>query len=302
MWYSVYPNELCHYGILGQKWGVRRFQNPDGSLTSTGRMRYSKNGRIFASKTKATDGSIHKTIRVTKGDDIKYERHTNITVDREKKEKTVDGKKIAVAVGATVAAAVATGLAIKYRKEIGAAVNSLKGKASAKVVDKMADSIVSDDKKLAGILLSSPGELAKGFGKEQMSRIGKAAEKGMETSLQALFTAPLTVAAGYATSKIASKAAKAKQEKGQSYVRDVMTTVGNKGLNSFKSSLDNTQGGKNKGGNNNGGNGKGLNLNDKETKDRYDRLMQQHPDKKEQIRKLRQEVTSVDELEKRLEG
>lgn len=33
-------NELTHWGIKGMKWGVRRFQNRDGSLTSEGRKRY----------------------------------------------------------------------------------------------------------------------------------------------------------------------------------------------------------------------------------------------------------------------
>lgn len=33
-------NELYHHGILGQKWGVRRYQNKDGSLTSAGKKRY----------------------------------------------------------------------------------------------------------------------------------------------------------------------------------------------------------------------------------------------------------------------
>ena len=37
-----YPNELYHHGIKGQKWGVRRYQNPDGSLTAAGKERYRK--------------------------------------------------------------------------------------------------------------------------------------------------------------------------------------------------------------------------------------------------------------------
>ena len=31
---------IAHHGIKGMKWGVRRYQNPDGSLTSEGRIRY----------------------------------------------------------------------------------------------------------------------------------------------------------------------------------------------------------------------------------------------------------------------
>lgn len=38
-------NYLAHYGILGQKWGVRRYQNPDGSLTDEGRQRYGYRSR-----------------------------------------------------------------------------------------------------------------------------------------------------------------------------------------------------------------------------------------------------------------
>lgn len=34
-------HELYHHGILGQKWGIRRYQNEDGTLTSAGKKRYS---------------------------------------------------------------------------------------------------------------------------------------------------------------------------------------------------------------------------------------------------------------------
>ncbi len=42
---SEYPSYLIHYGVPGQKWGVRRFQNEDGTYTSEGlERRYTKEG------------------------------------------------------------------------------------------------------------------------------------------------------------------------------------------------------------------------------------------------------------------
>ena len=50
---------LAHHGILGQKWGVRRYQNADGSLTEKGKARREKT----ASKIDATYDKLNKRIR-----------------------------------------------------------------------------------------------------------------------------------------------------------------------------------------------------------------------------------------------
>lgn len=49
-YYLIYDEELYHHGIKGMKWGVRRYQNPDGSLTSAGYKRLMKADQKWAKK------------------------------------------------------------------------------------------------------------------------------------------------------------------------------------------------------------------------------------------------------------
>lgn len=50
-----------HHGILGQKWGVRRYQNKDGSLTAAGKKR--KNSEVSKYKTSKLQNEFNKANR-----------------------------------------------------------------------------------------------------------------------------------------------------------------------------------------------------------------------------------------------
>lgn len=51
-----YPSYLVHYGTKGQRWGSRKYQNADGSLTAEGKLRYRKGYRDWSGKASADKG------------------------------------------------------------------------------------------------------------------------------------------------------------------------------------------------------------------------------------------------------
>lgn len=68
----MYEDYLMHHGILGQKWGVRRFQNSDGSLTAAGRERYG----ISEKQVRKDQARMNFKAKMGQRDDHFREKHT----------------------------------------------------------------------------------------------------------------------------------------------------------------------------------------------------------------------------------
>lgn len=63
----INEDELMHFGIKGQKWHFRRYQNPDGTLTEAGKKRYAKlESKLNDLKPNSTNNTKKKNYSVQK--------------------------------------------------------------------------------------------------------------------------------------------------------------------------------------------------------------------------------------------
>ena len=94
MEYTIVNGELYHHGIKGQKWGVRRYQNPDGSLTAAGKKQraenYSEEQRIRDRKIYGKGAEKRINDRMLNGESIQSARHNEVV----RKEKIEHAKTI----------------------------------------------------------------------------------------------------------------------------------------------------------------------------------------------------------------
>jgi 1,4-alpha-glucan branching enzyme len=87
----MYTNELCHHGVKGQKWGVRRYQNSDGTLTSKGKARYARDAREKEfNKYDSESGKYYKESKKNGRTDLESDAKRYAKEDIERTKRLVD--------------------------------------------------------------------------------------------------------------------------------------------------------------------------------------------------------------------
>ena len=88
---NIYNNELYHFGIKGQKWGVRRYQNHDGTLTAAGKKRYARDAieKEF-NKYDSSTGTYYKNSKKNGRSDLEFDANRYVKEDISRTKRVAD--------------------------------------------------------------------------------------------------------------------------------------------------------------------------------------------------------------------
>lgn len=83
-------SQLKHWGVKGMKWGVRRYQNKDGSLTELGEKRYGRDAREKGYDKEDSTGYYKTSGKKGKREDLKVDADRYVREDRERTRRVVN--------------------------------------------------------------------------------------------------------------------------------------------------------------------------------------------------------------------
>lgn len=84
-------NELRHAGIKGMRWGIRRYQNKDGSLTELGKKRYMRDAREQGfDKQDTSTGKYYKTSKKNGRSDLEVDVNRYVREDLSRTKRLTD--------------------------------------------------------------------------------------------------------------------------------------------------------------------------------------------------------------------
>lgn len=158
MWTYNYTTELWHHGIMGMKWGIRRYQNPDGSLTTAGKIRYGNKNRLEASVNKKAAKLQRKYNNLT-GKSIRQNNAAKDKTDEEARKKDSKSKSISEMSSEELQAAINRINLEKTYLQAMESVNPRKVSRGQKFIDSFKDQAVNSISKGAAEAL---GDVVKG--------------------------------------------------------------------------------------------------------------------------------------------